>query len=484
MKTAITILNLSDLHIDKEKMDRLLALELLPKYLSNYTSDIETINWQPDYIVIPGDIVDSRAEDKGESYNEAYRLICSISEKFNWNTDERLARIIITPGNHDKENTPDNDELDCPNSLQHHRDNFKNLKTNFELYCGKDVTKDITSQFVKSHEENFTLFSAFNKRFTPASNLEYEYCCDTSLGEILKYCSGIKIFHKHKICFLCLNTEWLYTRKKVHDELVDFCNPIVIYLCKILEKSKYRDYTVVTLMHHKPDSLTWEILNNTNEQTYNVMEYVEHLSSIIISGHDHPKETNEPDMLKNSIQHFRLGSPSCAPRKNERFPYSVSLIHIDPINLRVSQLNGKYDDIKKWTFEEVGDYKLRDKFGIHSMIDNTVTEPNEQLIRLKAKSSEFNDIEQSIRSYYKLNSGRFNMIIKSVKDINNFDHSVLNTKTHLIIYSLNDSLFNINKAKKAVQKMKDTVLKKKTLLMEVVVSFVVIHTPKNNLFDK
>ena len=480
MKRPVTILNLSDLHINYNNKDGLKALESLAHQLEQYIKDEkENVNfrWLPDYIVMPGDIVDSNAGNTQKSYEIAGEIIKSFTEKFNWD-DEKLASVVITPGNHDKKGIS-NEDLKSPDDITNQKEKYEKNKKNFEQFCGLDKTKNIDSEFINIHEDDFRMFSDFNKQFIPEDNPEFKYHYYPKTGDILKYVSGIKIFHEHKICFLCLNTEWLHTRSAISDkQKIGLCRPIVKHLCDELRESIYSDYTVITLMHRKLEDLSWETKNHTNVRTQDAMSLIEQYSDIIISGHDHSIRTNSPDMLKNSIQHFKLGSPSCTVTENEKFLYSVSAIYIDPIDLTVELLNGKYDDNNKWEFFKNGTYQLRNKYkkGAGDS-DKKSNYYNRWGICLKAKSSGLSDVRQSISSYFR-NGGdtTWSLLIKSVDDITDISVDT-NKRTHIVLYSLNYEHNNQNHAREEYLKVKSK-FRKDILLIKVIVSVVFIDIPE------
>ena len=469
MKRPVTILNLSDLHIGDNR-DGLKALKCLSTQLEQYVkAGKDTYKWLPDYIVMPGDIVDSQ-----KSYEIAGEIIRSFTDKFNWD-NEKLASVVITPGNHDKKSVS-NENLKTSNDRAKQRRIYKQNINNFEQFCSPEKTKKIESGFVAIHEDDFRTFSNFYKQFVPEKNPEFEYHYYPDIGDTLKYVSGIKIFHEHKICFLCLNTEWLHTRSAISakPELA-LCRPIVKYLCDKLGEFTYSDYTVITLMHRKPEDLSWETKNHTNERTIDSMNLIEQYSDIIISGHDHSIRTNKPEMLKNIIQHFKLGSPSCTVKENERFPYSVSAINIDPIDLSVELLNGKYAD-NKWKFHENGKYKLRNKYKKYTEDSNvTPNYNNNWALSLKAKSSRISDITQSIRFYFRnISKAGWDLMIKHIDDIADIH---IGTNTHLVLYSLNFEHNKPNHARNEYMKVKQK-YRKEILLMKVIVSVVFIYIPE------
>lgn len=481
MKRPITILNLSDLHINADGENGNYMTTIFRKSMDAYFSyiygpeEVKHIRWQPDYIVMPGDIVDSRTEDQGKSFEKAGEVVRELLlERFNL----LKQAVILTPGNHDKRNIPEK-EMDNDDKLDNQKTRYKGIKDNFKEFCSPRNTPKAETEFIKYHEEDFKLFTDFNKSFVDKSNyFYYPKLQDSSL----KYVSGLKVFPEHKVCFLCLNTEWLYTRSKIErDAGGHLCSPIAKYLCDVLSKSEYADYTVVTLMHRKPDDLSWETKNQADERTYDPLLLIEQCSDVIISGHDHAIRTNRPDMIKNYIQHFKLGSPSCPTAENERFPYSVSAINLDPINLTVELLVGTYSRDNQWEFKTDGPFPLRDKYKSKANRKKNIRCGTNDPIHLKALSAHEQDVEKVIRNYFGANSVLY-MDIRCIGTAIE-DMVIPIQPTHLVLYVVNTGDAEIDYLQKAYDRLNERIeIQKSKLLMQLVISRIIIDTPETLKF--
>jgi len=104
MKSQITILNLSDLHINWTDAEyevferRKEAIKNLPKELLAFYNKKEQAKWNPDYIVMPGDIIDGKTKNPEKSYEAAQYILEEYLSTFGLKEE----RIIAVPGNHDR----------------------------------------------------------------------------------------------------------------------------------------------------------------------------------------------------------------------------------------------------------------------------------------------------------------------------------------------------------------------------------------------
>ena len=93
MIRPVTILCLSDLHYDCN--GDMHALNKLGVAFHRFVNgDIKRIKWEPDYIVIAGDVAQGEA-----SYDSVGEFLNGFVENMPWLKDN----IIIVPGNHDKQ---------------------------------------------------------------------------------------------------------------------------------------------------------------------------------------------------------------------------------------------------------------------------------------------------------------------------------------------------------------------------------------------
>lgn len=460
------VLNLSDLHIDAGK--ELFQREIIGEFIRDfqkYIQEEDHLEWMPDYIVISGDVI-----NKGDTNN--YPLADELLRKISQDLGIDCSCIIMTPGNHDKENSSICSKAD-----------YKTAKENFNLFCkinqklSSPKDQGILDSFLKIHEKGFGEFNHFHEKiaFDTMDGKSYQYRT-YPLFECskIKYVSGIKIFPENQVCFLTLNTEWLYANNDIIDQIpkkdVEFKTGrnIVGYLYHQLMKH-CPDYTIITLMHRNPYDISWDEVNNTDSMTKHALAYIEHCSDIIISGHDHSVKTGIPDLIKNQVQHFRLGSPSLIPgSEGANFPYSISVLKIDNIAEKIELLRGTYETPSievgeaHWSFKELAHhFPLRNKYDKKRW--NTIhknTEKKQSVACIKVKNFSDEEIKQKIYQYFFYNetmqlSTKPVIHILNINTIdiehNNYDsiNELLkeeNSLTHLILYFKNyhdkDILFN------------------------------------------
>lgn len=415
------ILNLSDLHIQCDNLRQEAVLKQLVESLKSFVE--ECVEWRPDFIILPGDVVDSSggSYEKAKDFLARMKGACLIEEDF---------RIIMAPGNHDKTRVG----IDT-------KDTFEKMLDNLDLFC--DSPRNHLTEFSEIHGKCFEAFNVFYKEYCAIEekrddvtyNKEFRYIpYDFFDGTNLEYLSGIKIFEKEKICFLSLNTAWVDTTSSlmVKPKYKGYRagGNIVAYLTNEIA-SHYPDFLIITLMHHSPDTLSWEELYDTepNQKEYtfgNILRY----SDLIVSGHEHCVSTGAPDLLRNCVQHFRLGTPSCLPTggtsSGNTFPFSISLMKLNTVKEEVALLripyipNGK-EGVKEWDFQwkvkkrQVETYKLRNKYEkMHRgpFVEKTL---EAQIVRVKDYSCA--EIETRIKRYLLYDDVFENAVELDIRDI-------------------------------------------------------------------
>ena len=465
MKRPITILNLSDLHIWADNTEGIEALKVLPDNLREFINrEKNSIQWEPDYIAIPGDIIDAKSDtdNRTASYKKATTILDSFLSSFQTLKDKK-ERIIAVPGNHDKI-IPKKDRVD--------------LEQNFTSFRSREINETVEKEFIDTHKDSFENFSDFYMNYCPEKNGFKYFYYDKFKENKLRYASGLKVFEKDKVCFLCVNTEWLYIGKK-ETAAYHLCTPIVKELTDVLGKPEYSDYTVVTLMHRKPDDLSWQTHNQTDIITNNALRLIEHHSDVLITGHDHPIQTNRPDMRKNCIQHFKLGSQGATSRKVQRFPYSVSEIIIDPIDLTVELLTGSYHSVEKtWEFQQDGVFPLRNKFSYSEGVKKKIEFDRFAPICLKAHKTDESDMEDTLKFYYG-NRSDWKLMPRLLKDLDE-QMEIPKDQTHLVLYAFFRDEDTFEQLKKVYYKLysRDDIQKAK-LLNHLIISMIVVDPPKN-----
>lgn len=444
-----TILNISDLHIKGESSKQEVMLKNFAEDLCVYTS--ENTKWAPDYIVLPGDIIDK----SNKNFEHARVLLSDICKTL----EVSLGHIILVPGNHDKPSSKTQNfigKIFPKRRAAKKYSKFVERFLEFEKEQDSNKIKGKMNCFLKDHS-NFNAFNTFHEKLSFLDeDKDYTYIpFQPFKGTCLEYVTGIKAFDdtSHKICFLNLNTEWVYQQGQ-GDKKHTAGGNIVQQLCEKIQE-KYHDYTIITLMHRAPYGLSWY---NTNQVYYNnevSLKYIEKCSHIIISGHEHSARTEVPDMLKNQIQHFKLGAPL---NEGENFKCSASLIRVDNISHTVELLNGQkdYDEEKKryvWTFSvNKIIHPLKEKYTKHNWEKPIEHRHSGKVVNLRVQNVRGDVVERKIKKYFDLKDnwhGNFELLICEVivtdgrcdysrfmSDIEGIIHSIEEQRKmiHLVLY--------------------------------------------------
>lgn len=388
---------MSDLHIGINEVSGEHFAASYPLYklrdtINKYQGlNTENKNWSPDYLVIAGDLVE---QCNDANYTNIKSKIDNIINTFNI----RPFNVIIAPGNHDVQT----DHVDKHNrrSLKY---KYKKRVKIFNNICNStNINEEDFLKFIQELKNAFEPYTRFYKNYTIIDNssTESDYYSDLFNNDDIKYTSGLKAFLLDHICFLSINTEWLYTRSSIAKSRPTVFPLIVRDIFRKINIS-YPDYTIVTVMHRNPHDLSWEQKNVSDSINNDALDLIEEYSDIIISGHDHPIKILPPNMIMNRSQHFQLGSVSRVSNINENTPYSASLIRIDPINLNVEFINMEYhknDFHKLWTIIKEGQYPLFNKYRNISILDNNMFYDFD----IVAKSTCLTDIKAAIESYFKI----------------------------------------------------------------------------------
>lgn len=369
---------------------------LYPEFIKFIDGDLDRMKWFPDYVVIAGDVA-----DKNGSYSSVKALIEHIrsSNAFNIPADH----IIVVPGNHDKDAKLSVSEM-------------VKAKKVFDQYCencNEQTVKDFGDVFIK-HFKKFNRFSApYNDKLR--FNTKGKKCV---LDNRLRKLSGVKVFEEDHLCFLYVNTEWLYMygksdvmvlSKKTCENLSDFmvvdekcqlCAPLIKDACDLIN-SKYKDYTVVTVMHRGFEHFAWEEKNITDKLEIDAIDYLLRTSDVIISGHDHVFSPGAPTFLRNKVEHFQLGLVGQKESKTSEFPRSAEIIRLNASGGYIEQLiishDKKYNN-SHWVFTEVNhNYPLLYKSMSQS---GESPKPSFRDTLIWAKSSNKKDIESAIELYF------------------------------------------------------------------------------------
>lgn len=468
MKRPISILCLADIHYndsgDMKEVDSL--CEELIEYTTN---DNQNVKWRPDYIVVAGDIA-----DKNSGYTGATDFINKLKNGFGIDSQN----IIIVPGNHDKDVKNLSKEM------------MSNQKSTFNLYC-KKLDKEAFGNVFMSSFKNFIKFS---KEYN--ENLQfYKVGKDCILDERLHGLSGVKVFKENHICFLHVNTEWLYMsgkdKTKVfserYEDFTDFmrvdedcrlCAPLIKDAYRLI-KTKYPDYTVVTVMHRGFEHFSYGEKNVSDATTIDAIEYIIRVSDIIITGHDHIFSPAPPTLIGNRVQHFQLGSVGRKESAVSELSRFAEVIRIDVPNGDIEQLfiqHRKGRDNFHWDiYASDRKYSLFSKFpqrnGIRLQYSDTV---------LRSPSSYKMDIKKSISLHFQFPTKP--LIIHADNMIKNSLEKLIKSKAkklYIVVYYLYHEYLNqdfTNNIKRQLDLFRDKNIKK-ILFNKIVISEVIVEYP-------
>lgn len=398
MKRPISILCISDLHFEATGMD---AIEQLYKDYNEFVNkdekNIQNKRWHPDYIVVAGDIVNCDETDYSEPNKSIEQLMA------NFGIDR--SHVILVPGNHDKT---------FPKRIT--IEGLDKSKKTFNDFCvEKEETKTAFQKLYFSRFKNYIGFC--EKYYDLTKNDSFEYYAPDLLDKRIKCLSGVKIFKDDSLCFVNINTEWTYVSKKPFKKILkdsklttyqkvyencQLCAPLIKDVHDKIVKD-YPQYTIVTVMHRGFEDLTWEENNVTNPMTVNAVDYIQDVSDIILTGHDHTVKTAPPTLIQNRIQHFRLGSAGRREPVSSEHIRTASIIRISPFDSKLEMMHLIYkknaDGKNHWEFfPEASLYPLYSKF------DRNIPLPlalgGQTLI--KAQSIDKDDIHRAIKTYFNL----------------------------------------------------------------------------------
>ena len=395
MKRPISILCLADIHYNMG--GDMSAVDSLYKEFTKYIDeDIGRKKWEPDYIVIAGDVA-----DKNGGYHAVAKLLehlCS-QDTFNINKDH----VIIVPGNHDKNAKVDVEQM-------------KTDKAIFRDYCID--CKSHKESFGLTFEQRFKEFIEFSKQYSGELQFNNKGN-DCVLDDCLKTISGVRVFEEDHLCFLYVNTEWLYYPGRDSamvlspgvkdisdfvrlDEDCQLCAPLIKDAFDLINR-KYKDYTVITVMHRGFEHFSYKEKNNSDKATIDAVGDILQISDVIITGHDHVFSPAPPALIRNRVQHFQLGATGIKEHPTRVVHRSAEIIRLDLSGETIEQLiienasNGENVEGNNgnWRFvEPVRKYPLFSKFIPLKESSRALTNCPDVLLR--AKSSDENDIKKPL----------------------------------------------------------------------------------------
>ena len=410
MRDPVTLLCLADLHCEKEKFE---YFSTLVDKIKSFTNQLGNDLWCPDYLIVAGDIIfaKKKEEDKNDiknKYIEAKKVINRFIDKF----PQLKGRIIIIPGNHDNE-VPEklSEIIDARNTFL---DYCKSIDSHDETQKTKAIEK-FSTNFGKQFEQ----YLNFSECYNPPQK-DSKYYDESIINNKIRDLAGVRIFEEHNLCFVPINTEWLYVphseiKKKIKaaikkrntnnnalSQIIAFLSKIAIkkrnnektdienlssiidnsinivencLLCSPLIKDAYhslvelhkdQDYTVVTVMHRGPEYLPWEDKNPTDKAKIDSLGMILNLSDILLTGHEHQTRTaSHPSKIGNNVVHYNLGSVGRKEKNASEHVRWASLIHIDPLDGSVKHLPIEYDSTQlNWKIEpeRISCSSLRNKY--------------------------------------------------------------------------------------------------------------------------
>lgn len=491
---SVVIFNLSDLHLDTafETAQETIFNELIRDF-SNYIKENNT--WNPRYVIIAGDII-----NRGDTanYKFAKKLIINFCNKLKISGDH----VIMAPGNHDKK------ELTIDSEEQ-----YKTSKKTFSQFCSlpqnpesikKDAQKKTLDTFLEEHKKGFEEYCKFYHDIS-FEHSKYPYHTYPLIGNTdIKLVTGLKMFDEDRICFLSLNTEWLYAAdsilEKVPQKEIQFetGKNIVSYLHSKI-KEICPDYTVITLMHRCPYEMSWFEINKQDGFTKSTLGSIEHCTDILVSGHDHSVYNQVPDMVKNKIQHFRLSTASWQQSQDDKiFPYSVTALRVDGVQEYVEVLKGNYSQPSNgndswWSFTSLKHkYPLRNKYEkIYKNNYNTPFKPRhiESIPVYDIYNEE--DIKAKILQYFmydEVSMNAANSPTVQIIDINNYQSDRVEELISIKTQNIKHVIFFFKKEHEDDDHLKENAIftyekivdkhKDSRLLGEIVFHFVTVQMPQ------
>lgn len=488
MKRPISILCMADLHYEKGNMN---ALDRLHSDYKKYVdSSVEYQRWNPDYIVIAGDVIDWTSQYDYDKYDHAKENVENLVRDFGIDA----GHVIIVPGNHDNmiSTNVKIKELD--------RD-----KTVFERFCN-DEKNAVSQEFTHTFLPRFNDYTDFCKQYMK----DIEYYDYSILDKELQCLAGVKAFETDHLCFVIVNTEWLYIPKdpfekhiqayvsegiSTHMKLYEkcqLCTPLLKDAYQLI-RSKYADYTVVTVMHRGFEDLTWKENNASDKLNIDAINYLKSISDIILTGHDHTIKTEPPTLINNRIQHFRLGSVGRKEPKTREYIRTASIIRFSPIEGEIELLNMEYERNKGvWSFlPHKRNYPLFSKYE-KIEINNFKTDNN---TFIRATSGEIEDIENAIKRYFKNlpENIKSNMIIINANDVVKKGLDKYNNAkeySYIVIYYIySDVFFKGREVNNIISEVKDKIIEFqenniiKVLMNKVIIGEVFVEKPTFDILE-
>lgn len=512
MKKPVTLLCLADLHCSEKESP---YFSSLVDEIRTFTNNLENERWRPNYLVVAGDIIDAsdaincKTDDEINDYFEKrYEQAKNVISLFTKTFNGLKSHIIFVPGNHDN---------NIPNELK----GIIETRETFWEYCKKmDDKKQVVA--IRARERFLTVFK---RQYAPYLNFikEYDkkprYLERDIIADDIKNLAGVRVFEDDNLCFVPINTEWLYVpydnikekikaaiknRKKNKDltNILDYsvnivekcplCSPLIKEAHLSLEKL-YENYTVVTVMHRSPEDLPWVDQNPTDPTKTDSLGMILSKSDVLLTGHEHPTRTaSHPTKVDKGVLHFKLGSVGREERMTGEYVRWAFLIHINPISGKVEHLPIVYNSTdSRWVINPqaypVSNSEIRNRYKC-DMDNEDVWKFGGSIPVIHFNSNIDAKIEERIRIYFDVKRDCKNFIVINSSKLTEsyFDNTInkvtsSNQTMRIVIYYVNFGVCNDSENEKIQQKTMKIVdslrekYKKNILLNLLVINEVIIN---------
>ena len=348
MKRPVSILFLSDIHYNSS--GDMHAVDTLYRDFAKYLDqDVSRRRWQPDYVAVVGDISDHNC-----GYDGAASLLKRLIGRDVFNIPDE--HVILVPGNHDKTVPEDEAKLASDKAL------FENFSGHPEKHAGA---------FAKVFSQRFKSYMDFCDRFQGSYRSPRDGKERLLSDERMQCLSGVKAFEEDHLCFLTVNSEWLYVPRKwfvkkmeaqtgaqnshvVINERCTLCAPLVKEAREVVRRY-YGGWTVVSLMHRGFDRLYGDSGLQGESLHIDAADSLVKVSDLIVTGHDHTLSLEPPTFIQNRTQHIRLGAVGRTEPKGGELFRSAEIVHIDAARATFEQLFLSYESSdERWHFTEKG----------------------------------------------------------------------------------------------------------------------------------
>ncbi|NVO09650.1 MAG: metallophosphoesterase [Bacteroidales bacterium] len=362
----INILHLSDLHLSSQHNIR--REEVLSGLLVGVKSFLKkNREWQPDCLVISGDITFSGSK---ADYIEAKKFLGKIEKELRID----YINMFLAVGNHDKLRWCFDKRL-----YEEHKE-FNWSKTLEEQFINN---RKRVKDFLSNNSKRDLLFGGYNSFVSDLNQLPRS-------EKIPKWSSGNDrtqgVFIKNNIIFVTINSAFYSISGKKDYGKLELDNDFIIKVKEYLELiNKDRSKIVISILHHNPSWFIEEAkLLRTNELS--IHNEIVYFSNLILSGHEHNVKLN-PDFLNCTTHIVSGGATYTEPDDGKSFYCNnFSIIQIDEKNRAFKRMaftylnNGKPETA--WKYDECDSMPINPLNSLHNKFLNSKNLEREN-IRLK-----------------------------------------------------------------------------------------------------